>query len=211
MTDPYKVLGVTRDASDEKIKEAYRELVKKYHPDNYQESHVKELAEEKMKEINEAYDEIQRQRSSGNSGGGFDFGSGFNNYSSSGSYGGNEVFRKIREQINAGNYYEAQSRLENMSQDMRNAEWNYLMGCVKIQGGYYYDAQKYIQTAIYMDPTNAEYKQMLERLKNQTSSFGSGYRAANTGGSCTACDMCSGLICADCICECCGGDLIRCC
>ena len=56
MTDPYIVLGVKPDASDEEIKRAYRELARKYHPDNYQNNPLADLAEEKMKEINEAYD-----------------------------------------------------------------------------------------------------------------------------------------------------------
>ena len=56
MNDPYSVLGVSPDASDEEIKKAYRELARKYHPDNYQNNPLADLAEEKMKAINEAYD-----------------------------------------------------------------------------------------------------------------------------------------------------------
>ena len=67
MTDPYKVLGVSPGASDDEIKDAYRRLARKYHPDNYVNNPLSDLATEKMKEINEAYDEIQRQRKSGGS------------------------------------------------------------------------------------------------------------------------------------------------
>lgn len=63
MTDPYKVLGVSPNATDDEIKKAYRELARKYHPDNYTDTNLAELAEEKMKEVNEAYDQIQSQRS----------------------------------------------------------------------------------------------------------------------------------------------------
>ena len=78
MSDPYSVLGVKPDASDEEVNRAYRELARKYHPDNYQNNPLADLAEEKMKEINEAYDAITRMRSGGSSGG----------YQSQGSYQG---------------------------------------------------------------------------------------------------------------------------
>ena len=61
--DPYKVLGVSPSASDDEIKAAYRKLVKKYHPDRYTDSALKEQAAEKIKEINAAYAEIERIRS----------------------------------------------------------------------------------------------------------------------------------------------------
>ena len=63
MKDPYEVLGVSRNASEQEIKAAYRELAKKYHPDNYQNNPLADLAQEKMREINEAYDEIVKERS----------------------------------------------------------------------------------------------------------------------------------------------------
>ena len=63
MKDPYKVLGVSSNATDEEIKKAYRELVRKYHPDKYRDSDLADLAGEKMKEINAAYEEIQKERS----------------------------------------------------------------------------------------------------------------------------------------------------
>lgn len=63
MRDPYTVLGVSSNASDQEIKKAYRELARKYHPDNYVDNPLADLAEEKMKEINEAYEAIQKQRS----------------------------------------------------------------------------------------------------------------------------------------------------
>ena len=62
MNDPYKVLNVSPSASDEEVKKAYRDLARKYHPDNYHDNPLADLAQEKMKEINEAYEEIQNQR-----------------------------------------------------------------------------------------------------------------------------------------------------
>ncbi|MEG1972789.1 MAG: DnaJ domain-containing protein, partial [Oscillospiraceae bacterium] len=62
MNDPYKVLGVSPNSDDDELKRTYRELVKKYHPDNYQDSPLADLAQEKMSEINAAYDTVVKQR-----------------------------------------------------------------------------------------------------------------------------------------------------
>ena len=97
--DPYKVLGVSRDASDDEIKKAYRELARKYHPDNYAGNPLADLVEEKMKEINEAYEMIRRERngsrssSPGSSGGSYDSGAGAR---------GSASFGRVRELIAAG-------------------------------------------------------------------------------------------------------------
>ena len=64
MKDPYEVLGVSPGASEEEIKKAYRDLARKYHPDNYQNNPLADLAQEKMKDINEAYDALTKKRSS---------------------------------------------------------------------------------------------------------------------------------------------------
>ena len=60
--NPYDVLGISPDASDDEIKRAYRDLTKKYHPDANVNNPLAELAEEKFKEVQEAYDEIMKQR-----------------------------------------------------------------------------------------------------------------------------------------------------
>ena len=68
MKNPYEVLGVSPNATDEEVKKAYRDLARKYHPDKYRDSDLADLASEKMKEINAAYEEIQKMRESGNTG-----------------------------------------------------------------------------------------------------------------------------------------------
>lgn len=201
MNDPYKVLGVSRNATDDEIKAAYRELAKKYHPDNYADNPLSDLVEEKMKEINEAYETIRKERAGGSSSG------------SSGGYGGGYSgsgnFAHVRQLIASGRYSEAELSLDSMAQSDRNAEWNYLKGCVLLQRGAVYDAQRHIDTACYMDPNNAEYRNARDSMRGYAAGGGRQYRT--TQGGTNMCDICSTLICMDCLCECCGGDLISCC
>lgn len=199
--DPYKVLGVKPTDSDDTIKDAYRKLARKYHPDKYADGDLKELAEEKMKEVNAAYEEIQKMRQGG---------SHTNNSSGNNSYNGGYNYSNIRRNINTGNIGAAEAELNSINAGDRGAEWHYLMGCVLIKKGYYVDAQRMINTACNMDPTNSEYRAALDRLNMQGRGYGGGYQTSQASG-CSGCDVCSTLLCADCCCECMGGDLIRCC
>ena len=213
MTDPYKVLGVSRDAADDDIKKPYRALARKYHPDNYAGSDLADLAGEKMKEINEAYDTIQRERankgSTGSSQGGYQYNPGGTAGSSyAGSGASAPTLNRIRILINSGRFSEAGILLDSIPAGERGAEWNYLKGCTLLQRGWYHDAQKYFEIACYMDPANAEYQAALQNMRTSAGQYGKTY--TNIGG-CSTCDLCQGLICADCLCECCGGDLLRCC
>lgn len=223
MTDPYKVLGVTPADSDQTIKDAYRKLVKKYHPDQYSGSPIAELADEKMKEINEAYDEIVVMRknktnsSSGYSSNGYSSQSS-RNYSGSG-YGysgnrGNSNFADVRNLINSGRVADAEQILNGVPAEGRNAEWYFLKGSVLFRRGWLEEAKDHFSRACQMDPSNMEYRAALNQAMNQRSgSRGGGYNPYSTAGvaGCSSCDVCSSLICADCCCECMGGDLIGCC
>ncbi len=210
MNDPYKVLGVSRDASDEEIKKAYRELARKYHPDNYVNNPLADLVQEKMKEINEAYDEICRSRAASKNGSSSQSGGSYYSDTASGDYEG--ALKDIRILINAGRYNEATIRLDSLPQNARNAEWHFLKGCLLMQRGYFYDATRFFESACYMDPNNEEYKNALNELKNRSNAYGQRYRRTTTSQSAddALCNMCTGLICADCMCEMCGGDLIGC-
>ena len=206
MKDPYTVLGVSRDATDEEIKKAYRALARKYHPDNYVGSNLADVAEEKMKEVNEAYDAVQKMRAAGGSGSSSDYRTYEHSYSDTPS-----GFAEVRRLINEGRYSDAEIILDAVPQSGRAAEWSFLKGCVLMQRGYYFDAQKYIETACYLDPTNMEYRQAKQQMRGAASAYGGPYRTTGAYQSCSSCDVCSSLLCADCLCECCGGDLISCC
>ena len=202
MKDPYSILGVSKDASDEEIKTAYRELARKYHPDNYADNPLSDLAGEKMKEINEAYDAIINSRRSGSKANG----SYYNNSTS-----GHSSFPEVRSLINQGRLEQAQEVLDGVPPGSRDAEWYFLNGTVLYRRGWFDQAYTSFATATRMDPQNPEYRNALNRAQRQAGSQYNPYRSYGTVGGCNGCDLCSNLICADCCCECMGGDLIPCC
>lgn len=205
MRDPYEVLGVARDATDDQIKTAYRNLARKYHPDHYDGNPLSDLAQEKMKEINEAYDQIMAERS----------GKGAQNqyYSGYSPNRGKSSFADIRAIIASGRFEDAQVLLDGVPPQKRDAEWYFLNGSVLYRRGWFEDAYTSFATAVRMDPNNPEYAAALNQLNRQRTgaTFRGKRTGGTTGGGCSACDICSGLICTDCCCECMGGDFIRCC
>lgn len=208
MGDPYQVLGVSPSATDEQIKEAYRSLAKKYHPDQYADSPLKDLADEKMKEINEAYDTITARRKGGgkrNSG----YTGGYNTVGEN----PNSGFNDVRSLIMAGRIADAEQILNGVPADRRSAEWYFLKGSVLYRRGWLEEAKDHFSRACQMDPGNGEYSAALNQAMNQGSGMYGGYYSGGgmRSNDCNACDMCSSLMIADCCCECMGGDLIRCC
>ncbi len=212
MKDPYSVLGVSSSATDEEVKEAYRTLARKYHPDNYGDDNpLKDLANEKMQEINAAYDQIQKMRSNkGKSyrGGG----TYYNDYSGTGTSSG--VYIEIRQMINSRRFGEAERTLAGIPMSERTAEWHYLTSVILMQRGSVNDAMRELEIACDMEPGNVEYQRAKEMFNTNARGYGSTYYGGSTYGrrSSTddACDCCANLICLDCLCECMGGDLIRC-
>ena len=211
MKDPYSILGISSDATDEEVKNAYRTLARKYHPDNYGDDNpLKDLANEKMQEINSAYDEIQRRRSGGSStyNGSKTY---YESYSGTGSTSG--VYYEIRRLINSGKYREAERRIAEVPISDRTAEWHYLYSVVLMKKGNVNDAMRELEMACSMEPGNYEYQQAKQMFNNSARGYGSTYYGGynRRSSSDDACDCCMNLICLDCLCECLGGDLIACC
>lgn len=198
--DPYKVLGVTPQTSDDDVKRAYRELARKYHPDNYVGSPLADLAETRMKEINQAYDMIMNARSGGGPAGASASSGGYQQQGSG--YGGGRatgIYAQVRDAINKGNLSLAEEMLQRSP--TQDAEWHFLMGTVYFRKGWYDEARSSFMQACSMDPNNAEYRSALNMV-NMGAGYG-GYRPMN---SISMCDCCTTMLCMNCCCNaCCGG------
>ncbi len=197
--NPFEVLGLPNGADDNAVKEAYRSLARRYSingeaPDGA-----------KMREIDEAYDAIILSRT----GGGSQQSYGNASYSYSTASSG---LSDVRAKINAGRIDEAEALLNSVYVGQRTAEWYYLMGTVQHRKGWLEDAANNFERAAQMEPDNAEYRRAASNINSDRAG---GYRTERKtekkSSGCSACDICSGLLCADCCCECFGGDLIPCC
>ena len=199
MRDPYTVLGVSSNASDQEIKKAYRELARKYHPDNYVDNPLADLAEEKMKEINEAYEAIQKQRSGG--GGSYQSGSSSSGgyqggYQQQQQYGGNPTYARVRNLINMGDLNTAERLLDEMPQ--HGGEWYFLRGSIAYRRGWLDEAMQNYNLAVQMEPGNMEYRQAMNAMGMQAQ------RGAYGGGDDIA-NLCTTLCCLNCLCNSCNG------
>lgn len=204
MNDPYQVLGVPETATDEEIKKAYRELARKYHPDNYHDNPLADLAQERMKEINAAYEQITKERSGGNRPGGSGSYGGYGGYQQQ-YYGGGQssVLQPVRIAIQTGNISRAEALLANYGD--HNGEWNFLKGAVCYRRGWMDEAKRYYETACQMEPDNLEYQQALRYMERGTRSAyrpeGGEFGTELCGGN----DLCWRMCCAYMMCCNCGG------
>ena len=231
MTDPYEVLGVSRDASTEEIKKAYRTLSRKYHPDANINNPNKAEAEEKFKQVQQAYKQIMEEKENGTSsyssqgsyGGSYGSG-GYGGSYGNGGYGGNyggynygsstedAELRAAANYLNNMRYQEAMRVLNNISR--HNAQWYYLHAIANAGLGNNISAVQDAQTAVNMEPDNMQYRQLLSQLQGGGqwyTDMGQGYGYERAGG-----DM--GKWCCECLainamCNCCcyGGRGFYCC
>ncbi|MDR1065460.1 MAG: DnaJ domain-containing protein [Oscillospiraceae bacterium] len=218
MNDPYVTLGVRQGASEDEIKKAYRELARKYHPDNYHDNPLADLASEKMKQINEAYDAVTKGAAGGTGSSPFYgstfYGSAAEAYgdepprnragSSRSSYSGGGFsgeFAAVRSAIAAGDLEYAR-RVLNESEN-RGAEWHFLAGSLYYRQGWLDEAMRNFQTAVTMEPGNPEYREALGRMRTGGAAYRPpGFGGMSAGRGCDTCDICTAMMCADLCCRC---------
>ena len=172
MNDPYSVLGLRPDASDDEVKKAYKTLAKKYHPDVAGNSPE---AARKMQEINAAYDQIINHKESFSSYGsqqsqGYGFGYGYGGYSSSSQEEPIEL-RAAVAYINARRFVEALNALRSVAPERRSGRWYYLSAYAKAHTGDTVGALNDINTAISKEPGNGTYLAFRDRLTGRRSAY----------------------------------------
>lgn len=203
MTNPYKVLGVSENASDDEIKKAYRRLSRKYHPDANVNNPNKKQAEEKFKEVQQAYDEIQKIKSGryGTNGGFGDFYGGRTG-TKTGDAGEDEKYLKAAiDYINTGYWEQALHVL--MEVKNRNGLWYYLSARANLGVGNNVIAKQHAEAAVKMEPDNMEFQQFYFSL-NSGAEWYTG-RSASYGETEPAGDICMKCCMANLLCNCCCG------
>lgn len=211
MNNPYSVLGVSENASDDEIKKAYRKLSRKYHPDVNINNPNRAAAEEKFKEVQQAYQQIMDIRSGKSTGYGsssnpfddFNFGGfgGFNQRqrTSSNQTSDEKYLTAAYDYIRTGYYEQALNVL--MQVETRNAKWYYLSAVANINVGNNVIAEQHAAQAVSMEPDNIEYRQLYSRI--QQGATGYTQRSASYGGMQMASDPCIQCCMANLLCNCC--------
>lgn len=231
MRDPYEVLGVSRDASDEDIKKAYRKLSRKYHPDANINNPNKDQCEAIFKDVQQAYQQIMKEKEYGSSygstqngyGGYGNSGSGYGEYGGFGGFGGfggynqqqtagnsqdDNYLRAAANYIQSGYYQEALNVLSQMRD--RDARWYYYSAVANAGLGSNVTARQYAQEAVRLDPQNMQYQMFLRRFETGETWYQD--RQSPYGGTSGSMGNCCFKICMiNAICNCCCGGTGMCC
>jgi molecular chaperone DnaJ len=208
--DPYQILGVSYDATDDDIKKAYRILSRKYHPDANINNPDKAQAEEKFKQVQEAYNVIMNQRQNKNNG----YGYSYSNRNPGSGDGNNTIDMELRAAANyirSGYYREAANTLESIESGKRNGMWYYLSALCAMGRGETDSARSYINQAVAMEPGNFQFRQLQRQIdmgmgmgsqNNWYETRGQNYGRTFNGGSSNWClDMLLlNLFCNFCLC-----------
>lgn len=211
ISDPYKVLGVSPDASDDEIKAAYRRLAKQYHPDLHPGD---KQAAEKMNEINAAYEQIKNPQPQNDFGAGAGYGSAYgygagygygNAYQNDAGYERNEI-KAARSYIRARHFQEAVNSLAGVPERERDGEWYYLSAIANYNMGNRIAALDHARRACTLEPGNMQYRQILDQIEHGAQVYedtgnGFGFQGVNVDGN----KLCWSLCLANFLCSLCGG------
>ncbi|HIY98388.1 MAG TPA: hypothetical protein H9677_03285 [Firmicutes bacterium] len=204
---PYSVLGLKDDATQEQIDNAYYNLKQQYEAKLFEEGEVGMEASKKLAELERAYSDCIED---------------LNKRVSYDNYGG--TYGMVEDLIRQGKINEAQKQLDAI--EPRDAEWHYMQAVIYYKRNWHIESKKQLELAVALDPGNAKYQNTLNKLtesinnsnaQQQSAQGRGGYArpdaqaAGNAATASACCNTCSTLICCDCLCECCGGDLIPCC
>lgn len=167
MRDPYEILGISRNASEEEIKKAYKNLSRKYHPDANINNPHKEEAEEKFKEIQQAYQQIMKERTEGYSGRNYSYGN-YRGYSQSNGtgYEDDSHLRAAGNYVRNGYYQEARNVLDAMGEGERKGRWYYYSALAHAGLGNQVAALEHARRAAALEPGNREYANLLYQFEN---------------------------------------------
>lgn len=213
MQNPYDILGVSQSASDEEIKKAYRALSRKYHPDANVNNPNKAQAEERFKQVQQAYDQIMKEKqqgygygrsgySYGNTGSGT-YGYGRNTYgSNAGSAGDSIQMQAAANYISSRHYREALHVLEEIPFAERGARWYYYSAMANAGSGNNVTARQHADRAVELEPSNMEYRRFKQHLDfggTWYQSMGQEYERPYAGAG----NWCLSMLFLNMLCNCC--------
>ena len=142
----YEILQVSENATDEEIKEAYRDLKKKYNEERWLDGEAGNNAARMLEKIDAAYEEIMRERRE-----------------KSRNDGGKSAFDEVAELIRAGKIAEAQEKLDSFNE--RTAEWHYLQSVVFYKKNWINESKKQLEIAMQLDGGNQKYRDAYEKVR----------------------------------------------
>lgn len=201
--NPYEILGVSPNASEAEIKQAYRQKALYFSGGNYS-ANLDTAAKAKMAELDAAYDQIMMGRANATAGNAENNAAGYrkaDDYHHAPS-GESAQFGDIRAKIRAGRLDDAETLLDGVPKVRRTAEWYFLKGSIMHRRGWFEEASRNYNTAYGMEPDNPEYKEARDRCEyNRRGMYEKDYNSSGCC-SCGPCSICTGLIAADCCCDC---------
>ena len=193
--DPYTILGVSRDASEEEVKKAYRKLAKKYHPDVNKEANAQEM----FKKIQNAYEQVMQMKKHGGT-----YSQGYQQYSHQTNGEHMQVYQRIMQYLNMGQYSMAYQLLHTIP--TKDATWYYFYAVANYGMGNVIAAMDAARTACEMDPSNPQYRQFYAQLQQGSQRYRTMQQPFGSLGS----DCCCQLICLNLLCGGCGGPMFCC-